>query len=214
MPKEDWDLIWVLSGSPIDIAEEFKEGSESKEVLFDAKDKIAAEDTARKINESKERLETGIKLAKEIAAKRLNKIVEELTSEDIRSAGPDIYWNATNWGNDNLRTRISDGFLDKYNFPSEKIVISPNLGIQHTGHQFEKIEDAIIEGRRKIVIISSAYHLPRVKRYLHKKGSKITEENSVLYASEPKRFPVGKSLGEIKKVPGYIKQGILPEEKI
>ena len=63
------------------------------------------------------------------------------------------------------------------------------------------------------MIISDTYHLPRVKRYLHKKDNKITKENTVLYASEPKKIPVGKSLSEIKKVHGYIKKGILPEEK-
>lgn len=72
LPQEDWDLVWVLSGPPVDIAEEFGEGSE-EEVLFDVNDKIAAKDVVKKINETRERLLTGIELAKEIAAKRLNK---------------------------------------------------------------------------------------------------------------------------------------------
>lgn len=137
----------------------------------------------------------------------------ELTLADIKNFSPDIYWNATDWGNDNLRERIKEGLLDKYDFPSEKIIISPNLGIQHTGHQFEKIEEGVIKDRRKIVIISDTYHLPRVKRYLNKKDSKITKENSILYTSQPKRVPIGKALSEIKKVPGYIKKGILEKEK-
>lgn len=213
LPQEDWDLVWVLSGHSVDIAEEFTEDSSGKEVIFDHADKIAEKDVAKKINEGRERLETGIKLAKEITAKRLNKPADELTLEDVRNSGPDIYWNATDWGNDNLRERIKEGFLDKYDFPSEKIIISANLGIQYTGDQFEKIEDSVIEGRRKIVIISDTYHLSRVRRYLHKKDSKITEENSLLYASQRKRVPIGKALREIKKVPEYIKKGFLPKEK-
>lgn len=213
LPQEDWDLVWVLSGPAVDIAEEFTKENEEEEVVFDVNDKIATKDVAKRINESRERLLTGIELAKEVAAKRLNKTIEELTLEDIKNSAPTVYWNATDWGNDNLRKRIEEGFLDSYNFPIGKIVISPNLDIQHTGHQFEKIEDSIIKGKRKIVIISDTYHLPRVKRYLHKKDSKISEENSILYASEPKRVPIGKALSEIKKIPEYIKKGILEKEK-
>lgn len=212
LPQEDWDLVWVLSGHSVDIAEEFNEDSSGKEVIFDHADKTAEKDVAKKINESRERLETGMKLAKEITAKRLKKPADELTLADIKNSGPDIYWNATDWGNDNLRERIREGFLDKYDFPSEKIIVSANLGIQHTADQFEKIEEKVIEGRRKIVIVSDTYHLPRVKRYLHKKDSKITDENSLLYASQPKRVPIGKALEEIKKVPKYIKKGFLPKE--
>jgi uncharacterized SAM-binding protein YcdF (DUF218 family) len=133
--------------------------------------------------------------------------------EDIKNAGPDIYWNATDWGNDNLRQRVEEGFLEQYGFPKEKLIISPNLGIRHTGHQFEKMEDNMIEGKRKIVIISDAYHIPRVKRYLNKKGNKINKENSVLYPTKSKRFPIDKTLGEINKIPDYIERGILPKEE-
>ncbi len=215
--EQDWDLIWVLSGPGIDIAEDFPEGKDIKDVIFlggHVDDGPARRDAEKKINESRERLETGIEVAKKVAAKRLGKKVEELTQQDIIENAPPVYWNGTDEGNDNLRQRISEGFLEKYDFPAEKIIISPNLGIQHTGHQFEKIEDGIIEGKRKIVIVSDTYHLPRVKRYLDKKDSKINKENAVLYASEPKRVPVGKALGEIKKIPKYIKGGVLPEEPI
>jgi len=139
MVERDWDLVWVLSGPPIDIAEEFKEAKEVGQVIFALEDKIAKEDIKRKINESNTRLATGIKVAKEVTAKRLGKKIEELTLEDILNFGPDIYWNGTDWSNDNFRQRIDEGWVEKrYHFPRKKIVISGKLGIEHTGHQFEK----------------------------------------------------------------------------
>lgn len=210
-PEGDWDLVWVISGPPIDIAETFTE-TRDKEVIYMHEDKIAAKDVERKVNESRERLETGIKVAKEVAAKRLGKTVDELTEEDLKEQAPSVYWNSTDWANDNLRERIEEGFLKQFQFPEEKLVVAPNLDLKHTGDQFKQIEDRVIDGQRKIAIISDTYHLPRVKRYLGSKGSKVDKEHAVLYASEPKRVPVGKALSEIRKVPNYIEKGHLPEE--
>ena len=212
--EEDWDLIWVLSGPPIDIRENFADGT--REALFpkgDRETKIASDDVTNKRNESRRRLETGIKVAKGVCALRLKKDIKDLTVDDVLQHSPAIYWNATDWSNDNMRWAMGEGFFEKtYSFPREKIIVSPNLGIMNTGDQFRKFPEEFVEKNRKIVIISDIYHLPRAKRHLHKKGSKITEQNTVLYPSEPKSVPVGKALGEIKKVPKYIEKGILPPE--
>ncbi len=205
-PQQDWDLVWVISGPDMDIAEDFQG---NKEVLFNKDDKSAEKDAERKVNESRERFETGIKVAKEVTALRLGKRVEELTMDDLINNSPDVYWNGGDWQNANLRQRIKEGFLDRYNFPSEKVIVSPDFGIQNTGDNFDKIEDSVIENRRKIAIVSDTYHLPRVRRLLCKEGCKISEEDSILYPSEPRRVPVGKALGEIKKIPGYTHKGIL-----
>ncbi len=212
-PQEDWDLVWVISGPPVDIAEDFTQQKGEGEVLFKHDDVIATRHVAKKRNESRNRLLTGIKIAKEVAATRLNKKVEDLTLEDLKNASPDIYWNSTDWANDNLRQRITEGFLHSYNFPKEKIIISPNLNIEHTGHQFEKIEDSILKDRRNVVVISDIYHLPRVKRYMENENSKVKPENVILYVSEPRDVPIVSAIGEIKKIPKYIALGILPAEK-
>lgn len=212
-PEEDWDLVWVMSGPPIDIAEDFKAGSQKIVVDENSSEKAVQQDIAKKINESRERFETGIKIAKEVAARRLNKTVGEITLEDFKNFSPDIYWNGIDWSNDNLRQRIQEGFLDKYFFPTEKIFVAPNSGIKHTGHQFERIEDKVIEDRRKIVIVSDTYHLPRIKRYLSKKNSKVDIKKAVFYPAEPRKVPVGKAMAEIKKIPVYIERGVLEQEK-
>lgn len=206
-PKEDWDLVWVLSGPAIDIAEDFKE--KGKKVLFGYDDEISKNDIAKGVNESKRRFETGISIAKRVTALRLNKKVEDVTKEDISMSGPEIFWNATDWANDNMRQRIEEGFLNDYNFPSEKVVVSPNLGIEHTGHQFERFDEGLVDNARKVVIVSDTYHLPRVEEYIDKKDSKVPKDKVVLFPAEPRQVPVGKALSEIKKIPKYKKRGIL-----
>lgn len=208
-PQQDWDLIWVISGPPMDISEDFRE---DHEVLVGYNDKIAKNDVVKKINESRERFLTGLRVAKAVTAKRLGKDADAVTSEEIKESGPDIFWNATDWGNDNLRQRIGEGFLDQYDFPKEKVIVSENLGIEHTGHQFERLDENIIAGRRKVVIVSDVYHLPRIQRYINIEGDKISEDMTVLYPSEPRRVPVGKGLAEVRKIPNYIEKGILPKE--
>lgn len=217
--QEDWDLIWTISGPPIDIAEEFNEDhKEAAQSLLIEGDKIAQKDIEKKINESNARLTVGIKLAKEVTAKRLGKSVEDLTIEDVRNSGPDIYWNATNEANDNFRQRIQEGWLEKrYDFPREKIIISPNLDILHTGHQFEKFPKEFVDKYRKTIVVTDIYHMPRAKRYFNEKSNRVLAEEMsegriVLYPSGSK-IPYEKAKGEIDKIPLYVEKGILPREE-
>ncbi len=191
-PGEDWDVVWVISGSPSD---------------------IKAESTEQERNESRERMETGLKIVREVTAIRLSKKTEEVTEDDILNSGPSIYWNATDRANDNLRQRIKEGlFEERYKFPGTKIIISQDKDIEHTGHQFEKFPVELVDNSRKIVFVSDIYHLPRVIRYLDVDYNKIPLEKVVIYPSEPRKVPVGKALGETKKIPEYIKKGILPKK--
>ena len=218
--QEDWDLIWPLSGPPIDIAEEFNESQEKEtgHALLISGDKIAQKDIERKRNESNIRLTKGINIAKEVTAKRLGKKIEELTIEDIQNFGPDIYWNATDESNDNLRQRINEGWVEqRYDFPREKIVVSPNLGILHTGHQFEKFPEKFASKYKKTVVVTDIYHMPRTKRYFNKKynralAEEMAEGRIILYPSGSK-IPYDKAKGEIDKIPEYIDEGILPSEE-
>ncbi len=211
-PAQDWNLIWVLSGPPIDIAERFDIAGE---VLFEHGASDAEGDIKRRINESRERLEMGISIAKRVAALRLGKEEGELTPEDLKTSSPDIYWNARDWANDNLSARIAEGFLDQYGFPAEKVIVSPNLGIKNTRDQFEKLEEAVVPTEGKVVIVSDTYHLPRVELA----NDKLDEGRVVFYPSEtgdPKkkrRIPVAKALDEIRSIPERIKGKTLPKNK-
>lgn len=191
-PKEDWDLVWVISGPPSD---------------------IKAESTKEERNESRKRMETGLKVAREVTAKRLGKNAEEVTIDDILNNGPSIYWNATDRANNNLRQRIAEGlFEERYKFPGGKIIVSTDKDIEHTRHQFEKFPEELAIASRKIVFVSDIYHLPRVIRYLDADYNKIPLEKVVIYPSEPRKVPVGKALAETRKIPEYTRKGILPKK--
>ena len=212
-------MVWPLSGPPIDIAEEFNndEKRETESPLLIAGDKIAQKDIERKRNESNLRLTTAIRVAKEVTAKRLGKKIEELTMEDVQNFGPDIYWNATDESNDNFRQRIDEGWIEqRYDFPREKIVVSANLGILHTGHQFEKFPEEFTGKYRKTVVITDIYHLPRTKRYFNEKSNKtLAQEMSdgkIIFYTSGSKIPYDKAKGEIDKIPQYVEKGILPPE--
>ncbi|MDP3883026.1 MAG: hypothetical protein Q8Q48_03140 [Candidatus Staskawiczbacteria bacterium] len=190
-PKEDWDLIWVLSGPEKSPADAPGQG---------------------KRNENKDRLETAFKIAKAVVALRLGREKEDITQKEIASFGPDVYFNGLDDQNDALRDLIEKGFLENYDFPKEKFIISANLGLKHTGDQFEKIEESVLAGKRKIAIVSSLYHLPRIRRYVKMHQKKIDLEKIILYSAEPRQIPVGAGLGEIKKIPRYEGEGILPSK--
>lgn len=191
--EENWDLVWVLSGPIVDIKKE---------------------STKENRNESRERLETGLKVAREVTAVRLRKEIKDVTMADILEKGPIVFWNATDEANDNLKERAEEGLLEeRYGFPREKLIVSPNLGIKHTGHQFERFPKELEEKSRKVVLVSDTYHLPRITRYFEADYNIIPPEKIILYPSEPRKVPVGKALGETKKVPKYIKEGILPKEE-
>jgi spore coat polysaccharide biosynthesis protein SpsF len=171
--KGDWDLIMVLSG-----------GEESIENI-----------SKGKRNEDKDRLETAIKIAKEVLAKRLKK--------DVLSESPTIYYNGSNEQNDNLKKIIKKGFLQSHNFPKEKMIISENLYINNTEDQFSKMPPLFLKGKRKIVIVTSAYHIPRVEKYVKRHEKKFDRKKIVLYASMPKFFEPEKSKEEAEKIFKY-----------
>lgn len=191
MPEEDWDLVWVLSGPEEDIQEVPVQG---------------------KRNETKDRLITALKIVRQITALRMAKKIKDINIKDILSWGPAVYYNGTDLQNDNLRN-IVEKFSEQQDFPKEKIIISENLGIKHTGDQFTKFPDEILKDKRKIILISDVYHLPRVKRYIRMEA-KFDPQEIILYPSEPKKAPVKKVLKEIRKISRYIKEGILPPEDL
>ncbi|MEK7665058.1 MAG: ElyC/SanA/YdcF family protein [Patescibacteria group bacterium] len=168
--KKDWDLIIILSGPQESIADILKNN---------------------KRNEDKDRFETALKVAKQVAKKRKER--------------PIVYYNGSDEQNDNLRGLIKKGFLQRYDFPEEKIIVSENFKIKNTEDQFKKMSDAVLQNKRKIIIVSSAYHLPRVKNYISKYQKKFNPEKIVLYPAEPKIFELKKAKEEAEKIAKYFK---------
>lgn len=191
--NEDWDLIWVLSGPE----NTFEENPEN--------------------NETRERLVTGFNLVKGVTAKRLGKGVNEVTLEDIAAHGPKIYFaGLANGHHPALQKTAESGILeDKYGFPRENLINDKVEEIAYTGHQFQYFPENLLERSRKIVIVTSPRHIPRVKRYSRDERYSISQkgEDLILYPALPLKFPVGGTLREIRNISKYVREGVLPPEK-
>ena len=186
-PKPDWNMVWVLSG-----AEENFEDPSEKGV----------------INQTKNRFETGINIAKMVAKLRTEEMSGDAEPPDFAKYIPHIYFNGTDKQNDFIRKIILEkAFEDKYSFPSEKITISPNQGIRHTGDQFSLFPKEYIPDKGKLVTVTDLYHIPRAEKYFKKHS--IDPEKIVLYPAVPVTLPVRKALSEAKKIFPYLQQGIL-----
>ena len=195
-PQEDWDLIWVLSGPETSIADE-PAGKKERNI-------------------TRERLLTAFALSRRVAALRSRKKIKELTIKDILRLAPSVYYNGTDGQNKDLDFLLHDRrWEQKYNFPVERIKISPALGIQHTGDQFKTFPKKLVNNNRRIVLVTSLYHLPRVKRYFGSKynTSHISIENIILVPAEPRCLPVNLDSREVHKMQMYEERGILPKGK-
>lgn len=135
-PKQDWELIWVLTGY----------------------EKIRAGGALLNKTDTGRRLETGIKLAKKIVL--INK-----KSGDTHKA-PKIYLSGYNSHNRELAQLLTgDYFKKNYSFPRQSIIVGPKENILHTGDQFAKFPNKFLNATR-IIIVTDVYHIPRAKRYL------------------------------------------------
>lgn len=199
-PQKDWDIIWVISGPEINFKGDVNPG----------------EKTIPGYNQTKQRFETGLKIAKEVTALRLNKHPEEVTQEDILGNGPNVYYNAKEESNKFVREIAEPNNLleTKYDFPGQKVIVANNETIMHTDHQFEDFPAAMVKSNAKIVIVSNLHHLPRLKRYAQKYADKLPPKQVVLYPvpTRKNKISAGTYLGEIKKIYPYQKSGFLPPE--
>lgn len=192
--ENDWNIIPPLSGP--------ETGN-----IFDEENR-----ENRAYNETEKRFRTALDVAKAVTAKRLSKKEEEVTLEDIRDNGPIVYFNGLAAQNEFLKTEYALSILEqKYGFPREKLQLTSNTEIKHTGHQFLDFNEHVPE-EGKMILVSDLYHLPRMRRYLGLESNKLTEENTVLYAATPIALNVALTLDEIRKIYGYIQKGILPAE--
>lgn len=192
--QSDWNIIAPLSGP--------ETGN-----IFDEKNRGNSG-----YNETEKRFRTALDVAKAVTAKRVSKTVEEVTLEDIKDNGPIIYFNGLATQNQFLGTDEALTILEqKYGFPREKLQITANTNIRHTGHQFQDFSDHVpAEGR--LVLVSDLYHLPRMRRYLGLETNELTPENTVLYPATPIALNVSLTVDEIRKIYGYVERGILPPE--
>lgn len=199
-PQSDWGTIWPLSGP---------------EHSLDANPTVGDKESQKTAshNQTKDRFETALNIARMVTALRLNIDVVNVTLADIQRAGPVIFWNGISSQNEYMAQFLADGRMEqRYNFPAGKIVISNNEGIRHTDDQFEDFAKRELPQDGKVVIVTDLYHWPRIERYVRKFSSVLPPENVIIYPSQPSRLPIKLAMQEIKKIHGYSEEGILPPE--
>ena len=187
-PEQDWEVIWVLSGPEQKFDDPPREG---------------------KYNQTKHRFETAVNIAKEVTALRLQKMKEEVTLEDIAAHGPTLYFNGRDDQNQAFRELIAGQGVEKeFQFPDAKVMVSSDLNIQSTSHQFELFPKDFVPEDAKLVVVTDLYHLPRTRRYFDK-FPLVEKDKRVLYPALPASIPPRAALEEAKKIYPYIQQGFL-----
>jgi hypothetical protein len=194
--------VWVISGpevSPVDYTTDLLESGRTDNVGY---------------NQSEERFKSGVTLIRKSIANRIGKSELDLTLDDMRdfsrktNAKPVIYWNAKDGSNKRMRDLLnSDVFEDRFQIPKELIHVTDATDIRHTGDQISEFPESLINIPGKIAVISDAYHLPRISRYLGMHPDKFPVGKMILQASGllmPKKDTI---LNEIQSALNYIAQG-------
>jgi hypothetical protein len=198
-PVPEVDLVWVLSGPEID----FDSGPDEQEIH-----KVVNE-----YNQTKLRFEEGINSAKNIAARKLKKNEKDVLISEYRKYAPIIYWNAKADSINAIKIRAENGFFEEeYGFPKENIFFSQSQFITNTEEQFVDFIKTFSNKKQKVLIVSDAYHLPRVARF-GKKYSRIKSNKNTFLLHSIKQ-PVNTVLAkrEIERVINYyFKNKIIPE---
>lgn len=197
-PAGDWDTIWVVSGT---------------------EDDPYGEAEGKNKNQARERIEKGLELIKEVTAIRTGKSVAELSTEDIESQGPQLFFNGSTQQDVFLKSYIDSGFIfNTYGIPPSKISIAEKDGARvTTREQFDTFPEDILAHARKIAVVSSLYHCPRLAKYIEKKARQEERselrEQMVVYPADIEVLRTGRAVGEGKKILDYF-EGILMHKNI
>lgn len=197
-PETNWDTVWVISGTENDM------------------DGVAED---KKQNQAKERLERGFTLLKEVAAVRVNKTVDALTQEDIEQNAPLLFFNGNTLQDDFLKSHIKSGEITKrYGIPATKIRFPDHdETILNTSHQFDQFPEDILKNSRKIIVVSSWYHCPRIAKYIEKKAREENNTNlpdqMIVYPADVELLRTGRTTGEGKKILDYFKEILMHKKE-
>ncbi|MEY4463201.1 MAG: hypothetical protein RLZZ81_172 [Pseudomonadota bacterium] len=148
--------VWVLSARH----------SYTKMPINSDAQNIGAEDKEDGYN----RMRLGIEIAREVAAKKLDKQKSSLTYEELKKYGPIILFNGGAYDNKLLQETLDNDTIKDYPKENFYIFTLPE-GQVNTGGQFktfyiEHEKGNIDLNNTEIVIITHAYHFPRVNRVI------------------------------------------------
>nr|WP_256621370.1 hypothetical protein [Rickettsia sp. TH2014] len=119
------------------------------------------------------RMRLGIEIAREVTAKKLDKQISSLTSEELQKYGPIILFNGGAYDNSLLKEALDKNIITDYPKENFYIFTLPE-GQVNTGGQFKTLYKEHEHGNidlsnAEIAIVTHAYHFPRVNRYFDNK---------------------------------------------
>lgn len=206
---KDIKYVWVLSARH----------SYTKVLISSESQNIGAMDKEDGYN----RMRLGIEIAKEIAAKKLDKQVSSLTFEELKNYGPIILFNGGIDHNRLLQEALDKNEIKDYPKENFYIFILPE-NKTNTGEQFKTLykrhEDGNIDlNNAEIAIVTHAYHFPRVYRYFDNKPNfdffYTHNTKPIIFLVDRKFETVGvdnELKQELLKLPGYIQKGFVSEK--
>lgn len=186
------DYIWVLSAR----STYSKISKNDNHVVHDVEDDY-------------NRVELGLKIAREIAALRSKEKV--LTNEIIEEFGPLIIYNGRPVQNRYLKKALAEGKIK--NYPACKFCILEIDSQQSTKSQFISLKNEIALLGKSLGIITHTYHFPRVARLIESVAIHPFGPTKIIaYQVDPYLQAPGAQqdmLGEIQRIPAYIEKGDL-----
>lgn len=120
------------------------------------------------------RISEGIWLVLKVTALRLDKSVQEVTSNDISLLGPTLIYNGIPIENEVFR---AVSILPQFPLPKSRIVLIDEveedgrmIPIRHTGDQVKSFPSYLLGNTivGAVALVSNAPHFPRILRYLNK----------------------------------------------
>lgn len=180
---------------------------------------IGAEDKKDGYN----RIRLGISIAREVAAKKLDKQEYNLTSEELQKYGPIILFNGGAYDNSLLTEALDKNIITDYPKESFYIFMLPENQI-NTGGQFKTLyiehEKGNIDlNNAEIAIVTHAYHFPRVNRYFDNQPNFdfffAHNTKPIIFLVDRKFETMGidnELKQELIKLPNYIEKGFISKK--
>lgn len=156
----DIDVVWAISGRGSYDAKPTPYLLNSPEF---AKSDLFRED-------DRQQTDFAAQLVREITALRLNKDVGEITKDDIEESGPILFYNGTNFQNQQLRNAVVSGNfpIPKNKVRIEKLSETDDPKDANTRTQFERFPKELLENlivnNQRVALVQARWHLPRIAR--------------------------------------------------
>lgn len=208
----DIDIVWAISGRGAYSAKPTEYLLKSPE--------FATSDLFRE--DDRQQTDFAAQLVREITAARLSKDVENVTDEDVKTHGPILFYNATNYQNDQLREAVDSGTfaIPKDKVRIEKLSETDDPKDANSRTQFEKFPQELLEGLiangHKIALVQARWHLPRIARTINadpvlKKRPLWENVNIVYFVSDKNKKELPKDAKSVTKRAIDIRNAVVGE---